>query len=109
VFLNTSKSFTTVSEDTPLWTIVLLLSSKRGGVKLNWVSTFSGEDQGVVTDIKDKQAFGLQTIYRLMTTLTALSFSLSESSKASTVLSKGNSWVIIDFVLIKPLAIKSTA
>ena len=45
MFLNTSKFSTTGLEDTPPWTIGLLLSSKKGWVKLNWVPTFSGKDQ----------------------------------------------------------------
>jgi len=44
VFLNTSKYFITVSEKTPHWITFLLLSLKRGSVKLNWVSTFLGKD-----------------------------------------------------------------
>jgi hypothetical protein len=55
VFLNKSKYFITGSENTPRLAIVLLLSSKREHVKLNWVSTFLGKDQSVILSLHDLQ------------------------------------------------------
>jgi hypothetical protein len=54
VVLNTSKYFITGSENTPRLAIVLLLSSKREHVKLNWVSTFLGKDQLEMLNKKNK-------------------------------------------------------
>jgi len=60
VFLNTSKYFITGSENTPRLIIVLLLTSKREHVKLNWVSTCLGKDQGETWESQVPSLFSFQ-------------------------------------------------